>query len=145
MKRFNMRVIAILMSASAYALSSCYQLDAYYAEAEYPVAFGQHLVGYDINEKIGFISETLWVYHAADLGQLPMGSREGLAHNAIWRHTFQKHLTPGQGVHYLKIRQRQTFSTLITRLLTLGIISPTEVQIEGEIVSITPVVSKSLK
>lgn len=143
MKRSKLAILAIVWCTSAFSLSSCYQLDAHYPEAEYPVAFGQNLAGYEITEETGFISEVLWVYHAGDLGQLPMGSREGLAHGAIWKHTFQKYLTPGQGVQYLKIRQRQTISTLLTRLLTLGVISPTEVHIEGQIVSIIPITSKN--
>lgn len=135
----------ITACTGAVLLSACYQLDVYYPDAEYPVAFGQHLAGYEITATSGFISETLWVYHAGDLGQLPLGSREGLEHRAIWQHTFQKHLLPGQGVHYLKVRQRQTFSTVMTRLLTLGLLSPTEIHIEGEIVSIVPVNINNLK
>jgi len=131
--------------SSAFLLSACYQLDVHYPAAEFPVAFGQHLAGYEITEKSGFLSETLWVYHAGDLGQLPIGSREGLEHNAIWQHTFQKHLQPGQGIHYLKVRQRQTFFTVMTRLFTLGLLSPTEIHIEGEVVSVAPVNTNNLK
>lgn len=142
MKNVRSKILTALICVCTYALSSCYQLDVYYPDAEYPIAFGQHLAGYEIIEKTGFISEILWIYHAGDLGQLPIGSREGLEHKVIWKYAFQKHLLPGQGVHYLKVRQRQTFSTIMTRILTLGIISPTEVQIEGEIVSITPITRK---
>jgi saccharopine dehydrogenase-like NADP-dependent oxidoreductase len=74
-----------------------------------------------------------------------MGSREGLEHHAIWQYTFKKHLSPGQGIHYLKVRQRQTFFTVVARLLTLGILSPTEVHIEGEVVSIAPLETHNLK
>ena len=148
MNAFNKTKLGVFIAficVNSCLLNSCYQLDVHYPDAEYPVAFGQRLAGYEITKKSGFISETLWVYHAGDLGQFPLGSREGLNHNAIWNYTFQKHLSPGQGVHYLKVRQQQTFFTVLTRLLTLGILSPTEVHIEGEVVSITPIGADNLK
>jgi hypothetical protein len=139
LNKIKLGILTVLACANGYLLNGCYQLDMHYPDAEYPVAFGQHLAGYEITGKSGFISETLWVYHAGDLGQLPMGSREGIHHDAIWQHTFHKNLLPGQGIHYLKVRQRQTFATVLTRLLTLGVLSPTEVHIEGEVVSVTPI------
>lgn len=135
MKKNNWQILLLL----GLSLSSCYQLDVHYQDTtEYPVAFGQHLAGFDILETRGHLSETLWVYHAGDLGQLPIGSREGLAHEDIWAHTFRKHLQAGEGIQYLKIRQQQTLATLLVRLLTLGLLSPTELNIEGKIVRVVP-------
>lgn len=117
--------------------TACYSLDVQYQQGEYPVAFGQHLAGFEVVEKRGYLRETLWVYHAGGLGPLPIGP-EGLTPTNIWSQTFQKHLHTGEGIQYLKIRQRQTFLTLFIRALTLGLLSPTEIQIEGEIVRIVP-------
>ena len=117
--------------------TACYQLDVQYASGEYPVAFGQHLAGFDIVEKRGYLRETLWVYQAGGLDPLAIG-REGPVPDNIWSYTFQKHLRTGEGIQYLKIRQRQSFLTLFIRVLSLGLISPTEVQIEGEIVRVVP-------
>lgn len=126
-------------------LSSCYQLDIRYSQAKYPVAFGQYLAGYDIVARKGRFQKRFWVYHAADLGQLPIGSREGLAHTEIWQHTFESVLSPGEGIQYLKIQQSQTPLTVLTRLTTLGLVSPTEVEIEGQIVTVIPSLKKSFK
>ena len=127
-----------LLAALLCLCTSCYQLDIHEHDSDYPVAFGQHLAGFDIVEQKGYFNETYWVYHAGDLGQLPLGSREGLEHDHIWSHTFQKYLHPGEGVQHLKIRQRQTLATLVVRVITLGLFSPTELTIEGQIVRIVP-------
>ena len=118
------------------SLSSCMSLVLQPSENNLPVSLSSHIYGYQTGQVQRHFSREIWTYHLFGLPQVPLGTREGLAANHLIMDVLQSELQEGQGMVRVRIRHSRTPLTWMATLFSLGILSPTAVHFEGDIVSI---------
>lgn len=119
-------------------LSGCMSLLLQAPETEIPVSLNARLYGYRNGRVIGRLQQEVWTYHLLGLPQLPLGTREGLATDQVLAGVLKQQVQPGQGVIRLRVKHQRTPLTWAAAILSLGLLSPTAVSIEGDIVELLP-------
>jgi len=128
----------LLLVCLLLSLSGCMSLLLQAPETDVPVSLSERLYGYRTGQKVGRIEREIWTYHLLGLAQFPLGTREGLSTDRVLSDTLEQQVRPGQGVIRLKVRHTRTPLTWLASIFSLGLLSPTAVIIEGDIVEIWP-------
>ena len=119
-------------------LSSCMTLLIKAPESDVPVSFSGQIRGYRTGNTLRHLEQEIWVYQVLGLPKLPSWTREGLPPEDLIAPVLKANTTPGQGLVRLKVRQSRSFFTWMATILTLGLISTTAVNIDGDIVELQP-------
>lgn len=133
-------ILALWLACS---LSGCMSLLLQAPDTEIPVSLNTRLHGYRSGRVVGRLQQEVWTYHLLGLPQIPLGTREGLATDQVLAGVLQRHVQPGQGVIRLRVQHLRTPLTWTAAILSLGLLSPTAVRIEGEIVELLPASGKN--
>jgi hypothetical protein len=104
--------------------------------SEIPMSLTGHLRGYRLERTGRYFSQEVWIYYWGGIPNLPMGTREGLRTDHLIEDVVKRHVGPGQGVINLKIRHEKTFANWVATLVSLGIVSPSAVIVEGDVVNL---------
>lgn len=106
-------------------------------QTDIPISLSGQLSGYKIHATPHSFREEVWIYHFWNIQHLALGTlQDGLRYDHLLHDVVRKHITAGQGVIHLKIRHERNTLTLLSALFTLGIMTPTAVIIEGDIVDL---------
>lgn len=117
-------------------LSGCMSLHLPRTESSVPVSLSAKIFGYRVKGPVKHFSKEIWTYHLLGLPQVPLGTREGYGSTAILDEVLKAETQPGQGVIRLKIGHQRSFFTWMATLFSLGLLSPTAVVIEGDVVEL---------
>lgn len=125
-----------LYLALCFFLVGCMSLHLPRTSSSIPVSLTQKIYGYRVIKPVKHFSKEIWTYHLLGLPQVPIGTREGYAIEDILDEVLMSQTKPGQGVIRLKIRHQRSFFTWMTTIFSLGLLSPTAVSFEGEVVEL---------
>lgn len=117
-------------------LSSCMAMVIKAPDGRVPVSLTGQIGGYRVGAMQRHFSREIWTYHLLGLPALPLWTREGLPADDLINPLLREYTRPGQGVIRLKVRHSRTALTWMATLLTLGLLSPTAVNIEGDVVEL---------
>jgi hypothetical protein len=131
-ERFFFIVCSLLLLLG---LQSCMALVLERKENQPLVSLTGQIRGYNVNIERHFTRE-VWIYHLLGLPDFSLGTREGLAPDRLLDHVLSQETQENQGIIHLKIRHEHTAWTLIASAVTLGVLVPTAIIIEGDIVSL---------
>lgn len=129
---------ALLALGFCLILTSCMSLLLEAPNSEIPASLSNQIRGYQIEARVGYLRQEVWTYHLLGLFELPLGSREGFLREEMLRGVLRQHVAEGQGVVKLRVEHSRTPLTWLATIVTLGLLSPTAVYIEGEIVQLSP-------
>lgn len=118
------------------SLQSCMSLVLQSGESDLPVSLSSQIYGYQVGSVQRHLSREIWTYHLFGLPHVPLGTREGLAANNLITDVIKSELQADQGLIRLRIQHVRTPLTWMATLFSLGILSPTAVIFEGDIVSL---------
>ena len=107
-------------------------------ESKRPVSLSASVGGYQVLSPARYFKKEVWIYHLFSVPQFPLGSREGVSQDQILDRLIQQQTLESQGIVNLKIRHERNILTWIASLVTLGVLTPTALVIEGEIVDLAP-------
>jgi hypothetical protein len=134
-KRFG---LGSFLGLLVFGLTGCMSLVLEHKQDLPPVSLTEVLRGYRVMPPARHFLREVWVYHLLGLPNLSLGTREGLAANQILAQVLAQETENGQGVVQLKIRHEHTAWTLIASAVTLGVLVPTAVILEGDVVQLQP-------
>lgn len=115
-------------------LSGCMSLVLQPGRENVPISLSSQIYGYQTGHVLRHLSREIWTYHLLGLPQFPLGTREGLGTNELISAAIQADVSPGQGVIRLQIRHTRTPLTWLATIFSLGLLSPTAVIIDGDVV-----------
>lgn len=107
-------------------------------QSQVPVSLTAKLGGYEIGPVQKHFRREIWVYHLLSLPQFPLGSRDGIDQMRLLDMVIQQEITAAnQGVIRLKIIHERNVFTWVGAMATLGVLTPTAVILEGDVVPVT--------
>ncbi|MGV3525113.1 MAG: hypothetical protein ACO1RX_12855 [Candidatus Sericytochromatia bacterium] len=118
-------------------LQGCMSLVMQAEDSPFPVSLSEHLPGYRTGRVVRHVSREIWTYHLFGLPQVPLGTREGLDARHLITPLLRDAVEPGQGVVRLRVRHTHTPITWLAALCTLGLITPTAVMLEADVVELS--------
>lgn len=105
-------------------------------QSEPPVSLTARIRGYDVSPPLRHFSREVWQYHLLGWPGCPLGTREGIPATQVLDTLLRAEAGPGQGIVHLKIRHEHTIWTWISAAVTLGMVVPTALILEGDVVDI---------
>ena len=123
-------------------LASCMSLVLKAPESPVPVSLSGQIKGYRSARVIRHLVHEIWVYQLLGLPQMPAWTLEGLSPDELVSPLLKEATSPSQGLIRLKLRQSRTPVTWLATILTLGLLSPTSVTIEADLVELESVNSE---
>ncbi|PKL78441.1 MAG: hypothetical protein CVV27_03290 [Candidatus Melainabacteria bacterium HGW-Melainabacteria-1] len=131
-------IVFLIVFASLAILSSCMSLVLRAPSSEIPVSLSEQIRGYRSGRQIRHFSREIWTYHLLGLPALPLWTREGLPADDLLTSLLKEYTSPGQGVIRLRVRHARTPLTWAATILTLGLLSPTAVTVDGDVIELLP-------
>jgi len=128
-----------LLIGLLFCLTACMSLVLEHKQDLPPVSLTKELRGYTVIPPARHFLREVWVYHLLGLPNLSLGTREGMAADHILAQVLEQETENGQGVVQLKIRHEHTAWTLFASAVTLGVLVPTAVILEGDVVHLRPI------
>lgn len=119
-----------------FGLSGCMTLVLQHSQDLPPVSLTEKISGYVVGTPERHFQREVWVYHFLGLPNASLGTREGMAADQILPQVLAQEIETGQGVIQLKVRHEHTAWTLIASAVTLGLLVPTAVILEGDVVDL---------
>lgn len=101
-----------------------------------PVSLTARIRGYKISSPLRHFSREVWQYHLFGWPGFPLGTREGIPVSELLDTLLQAEAKAGEGIIHFKIRHEHTPWTWISAAVTLGIVVPTALILEGDVVQL---------
>ena len=133
--KFKLQII-LLMIVSSICLTSCMSVLIKAPESSFPISLTEHIPGYRVGTLQKHIAREIWLYQLLGVSQWSLWTREGIPPDDLIVPLLKPHVGFQQGVIRLKITHSRTALTWATSLVTLGILSPTAINIEADIVDL---------
>lgn len=119
-------------------LSSCASLQIEPIDLQAPVSLTEQIYGYEQVRKVGHFRREVWVYHVLGMPQWSLGTRQGSHPQQLLKTILNEELQPNQGVVRLKIQHMRNGFTWFTSLISLGVVTPTVLIVEGDRIEVQP-------
>ncbi|PIQ26337.1 hypothetical protein COW36_14885 [bacterium (Candidatus Blackallbacteria) CG17_big_fil_post_rev_8_21_14_2_50_48_46] len=137
------KYLMIVLIITGFFLSACMALHIQIHEDTPPVSLTRTLRGYKTSQPLFHFQKEVWVYHIFGFPDLSLGTREGIPADQLLDQLLKQAAGPQQGIVQLKIKHEHTVWTLIASAVTLGLLVPTAVIVEGDVVNLEPLGSSS--
>lgn len=134
----------VLIPMVTLLLNACMSVLIKAPASPFPISLTEHIPGYRIGPVRQHIAREIWLYQLLGVSQWSLWTREGVPPDDLIVPLLQPHVGIQQGVVRLKITHSRTALTGITSLVTLGILSPTAINIEADIVDLEPLKESEL-
>lgn len=103
-----------------------------------PISLSGEVQGHRTGRVIRHVSREIWTYHLFGMPSVPLGTREGFAADDLVAPLLADEMASGHGIVRLKISHARTPLTWLATIFSLGILSPTSVTVEGDVVELLP-------
>ncbi len=119
-------------------LNSCMSLMFKSPDTKALISLTDEIPGQRTGKVLRHVSYEIWTYHLLGLPSVPLGTREGIPADNLIEPLVKNDLAAGNGIVRLKVTHARTPLTWVATIFTLGLVSPTAVTVEGDVVELLP-------